>query len=452
LNYLDAPSLGDFLHSVRRADPTMTPVFFTCVYVWASLFGDSLYMVKLLPVTLGMATLVLLFVVGRKFYGNRAGLIAAALAALAVTHVFYAQEVRMYCLLLPLVLSSALTFQQCIVENKRWAWPLHLFFNALIPWTHLLGAFFLLAEGVILVLFYWRDVRKLALWMLPHALLIATLGIYTLTINMRQLDVAASGIGKPGLRTLLSMPTMWAGGRLYESFDPSIYMPWHCSLDLVQTGLVLALAAWQIGAFVRRRGVGLKFDDLQRELFLLAWLALPVICLFWVSRLVRPCLLGRYTLFSSLALYLLAGGAVANIKRKPAALAVAALTIALFAYQVTFTPRPLHLGWKAAAAHLAEGKEPANRVFVLHSFNTTSLEYNARQLGLQLPKIATIEDTEDLSSVIKHAAPDPALLIVWSDRTEMLDKTFSNSGIRFVKEDIPGGFPHLTLYSFPAAN
>ena len=44
--FLDAPSLGDFLRQTRAADPPMMPLYFTLEYYWARCGFDSVHALR----------------------------------------------------------------------------------------------------------------------------------------------------------------------------------------------------------------------------------------------------------------------------------------------------------------------------------------------------------------------------------------------------------------------
>jgi hypothetical protein len=74
--YLDAPGVVEFVRQVRADDPPMVPFYFAAEYAWAKACGTGLVTVRMLSVLLGLVSLVLVYLLGRRIFGRVAGLIA----------------------------------------------------------------------------------------------------------------------------------------------------------------------------------------------------------------------------------------------------------------------------------------------------------------------------------------------------------------------------------------
>lgn len=75
------------------------PLYYWLLSLWTRVFGTSEVAVRSLSVVLGVATVWLVFLLGRRLFGRVAGLVAAFLLAISPLHVYYSQEARMYALL-----------------------------------------------------------------------------------------------------------------------------------------------------------------------------------------------------------------------------------------------------------------------------------------------------------------------------------------------------------------
>lgn len=93
--YLPLPQL---LQSVRHFDPH-PPFYYLQLHFWM-LFGLSDFWIKLNSVSWSMLALAGLLRIGRKFFGERVALLAVASLACSPLAVAYAQEARMYALLM----------------------------------------------------------------------------------------------------------------------------------------------------------------------------------------------------------------------------------------------------------------------------------------------------------------------------------------------------------------
>lgn len=72
------------------------PLYYLLLRAWSEVVGWGAPSARLLSALIGTAAVPVLFLAGRRLYGRRVGLLAAALLAVSPLHVYYSQEVRMY--------------------------------------------------------------------------------------------------------------------------------------------------------------------------------------------------------------------------------------------------------------------------------------------------------------------------------------------------------------------
>lgn len=129
------------------------PLYYYLLHFWMLVLGDGEIAVRSLSALLGTATVALTYLLGRKLFGRRVGLVAALLAALAPLQIHYSQEARMYMLATFLGLASVWLLVQ--------AWSAHpgrTLAKYLMAWvivasaglySHYFAATVLLAENLI---------------------------------------------------------------------------------------------------------------------------------------------------------------------------------------------------------------------------------------------------------------------------------------------------------------
>ncbi len=302
--YLDLPTLGEYLEEVRSHDPPMSPLYFTLQYYWARAIGDSVTAVRSLSVVFGLASIVLVYVLGVVLYNRSAGLIAALCTAMAIPHVYHAQEIRVYALLQCLALGSMLTLVLALRQGGRRWWIAHAVCNALILTTHLFGVLLIVAQGFYLLAAHGRRWRTWLSWGCAHAAMLTPFLIRVNRLRGDALDQAISFIPEPSLRWLLNTYCVYYpgvdawGGRLH-AIGPVV-------------GVVAVLAVTGMAAiWIDRRSPEKSFQEKDTFLLLALWFLLPPFLLFVLSYVVTPSFVERYTLYSSFALYLMAGGALA---------------------------------------------------------------------------------------------------------------------------------------------
>lgn len=143
-------SFGAMLHawSTTEWNP---PLYLLIAWPWAQLFGTGELALRTLSALLGVAVVPLLYLSGRELISSRAGLVAAALAAVNPFLIWYSQEAREYMLLLALCAASLWCFA------RAWRAPTG---RALLWWavvsglallTQYFAGFLIAAEGLALV-------------------------------------------------------------------------------------------------------------------------------------------------------------------------------------------------------------------------------------------------------------------------------------------------------------
>lgn len=105
------------------------PLYFYFMHYWVKFGGVSEWWLRLPSVVFGALAVLLMFLLGRELLGPSAGLTGALLLALMPEQIFYAQEARMYSLLVLLVTSS--TYVLALVRKRPASVPLFVLYAAL---------------------------------------------------------------------------------------------------------------------------------------------------------------------------------------------------------------------------------------------------------------------------------------------------------------------------------
>src|SRR2546421_10380636 len=140
-------SFGSMLSSMT-AHETNPPLYFLLGWVWAKVFGTSEVGLRSLSALAGTAVVPITFLCGRELVSARAGIVAAALAAVNPFMIWYSQEAREYMLLALLCGASLLCFARAQREpsprNLAW-WAV---FSALALLTHFFAGFLVAPEAI----------------------------------------------------------------------------------------------------------------------------------------------------------------------------------------------------------------------------------------------------------------------------------------------------------------
>src|SRR5581483_11527793 len=248
--------------------------------------------IRSLSVLFGLATIPAIYVLGRRMFGERAGMIAAFLLTVNAYHVRYAQEARSYELYPLLCILSSIYFLKFIEDPSRRNRIWHVTTSALAVYAHFFAGFVVVAQWISLRFLdhdglekkFRRNWRDFALAISPLVLFVLTTGTGVLR-----------WIPRPRLADLAQTFIFFAGnGGVWLLL---IYVA------AVVVGLV-AVRDWH-----KRRAGGM--DWCYR--YLLLWLLFPIFFVFLVSQF-KHLYLARYFIFCLPALLLLVAAGLDRIR------------------------------------------------------------------------------------------------------------------------------------------
>src|SRR5882757_9388410 len=127
------------------------PLYYMLLHVWMDIFGDGPGATQGLSVAIAMLAVPGGFWAGWSLFGRRAGLILAVLAAVNPFLTTYAEETRMYSLMVLLSLLVTAAYVNIYVYRRRGYLPLFAVLLAAIVYTHNWGLFVGVGLGVGLV-------------------------------------------------------------------------------------------------------------------------------------------------------------------------------------------------------------------------------------------------------------------------------------------------------------
>ena len=411
LMHLDASDLWSFLKLNRTLDPATLPLYYTIEYLWSHWVSDSVLGLRLVSVFLGMLSVPLLYLLGKALHGRTAGLVAALCLSLSPIHAFHAQGIRMYVLLNLLALCSAYSFVRVMRDGGRRWWTLHAASNLLLMWTHPFALLILAVEGCFLTVFRFRQVARLAAWVGLQILLLVPSAAYLFTVRFWSTEQTGTWLTLPTplrfLGDLIADDVIAMTYQLRVSDAAWSFLP--DGLARVAVGMhpwfdaALALLPCLAVAWLARRAYSRMEAARAAERrhaaenlgFLLLWLLLPPVALYAASIAWRPCIFPRYTVYSSLACYLIVGGAVASLRRNGAKVVATCGVALLLGYQASLVhPGPQRTDWKSAAHIINTEGDPNDLILVQVSIWKDVFQFN---LGPTPHPVASAERLEVLA-------------------------------------------------------
>ncbi len=143
-------SLGELLHQVR-VNETTPPLYFVAAWLWSKLFGAGEVGLRSLSAIAGTAVIPITYLCARELVSRRAGLVAAALAAVSPFMIWYSQEARSYALLAAFCGASFLFCARAWRTSARRDIVWWAVFSSLAVLTHFYAGYLIAPEALLLL-------------------------------------------------------------------------------------------------------------------------------------------------------------------------------------------------------------------------------------------------------------------------------------------------------------
>ena len=320
----------DELNSVRDIDMTLPevykanqvrPLYYLLLFFWSQ-FGESDAWLRSLSVVFAIASVFLLYRLGRRLLGETEGLIAATMLALSPEFIHHAQEIRMYAVSLCLGLAGTLFLSDALLAERYQTpkqqtlagWAL---FRLLAIYTVPLNVTLLLPDALIVFSRFRRQsavLMNFAKWTLLIFTLWAPSVLSVVEASSPSSNYANDHIGAtpPGPDRLirpLKFLTAWPFPVQSNKAIALFYK------------LFTLLVAGLIGAGLIRK------QKSPVLLWTFAWLLIPLLPIVAFSYMLIPIWQTRYLVFVSPYLFILLAAGLTRLWRdwKPTAIAIAAI-------------------------------------------------------------------------------------------------------------------------------
>jgi mannosyltransferase len=232
--------------------------------------------VRGLSALFSIATVPLVYMLGRRLFESRVGLIAAWLLALNAFHIRYAQETRSYSLVVFLAVLATLLFVGNLQEPLRPRWGWYSVVCLLAIYTHFLSALVILAHGVSLL---WLDPRQVPWRNLGRSIRWIVYGTLPIAIVILRAGGSWKWVPHTSADAVLQSLEIMAGNRGKTLAALAIF-----ALLLAGHGL------WRAWRSPERR------LDQWGYVLIFSWLLVPP-ALVLAASVVKPLFLPRYLLF-----------------------------------------------------------------------------------------------------------------------------------------------------------
>lgn len=253
---LDGASLGEVLSSIRSDDEITPPLYFTLAWLTMKIGPDPEW-VRLPSLLAGTATIPLVYLLGARTVGVRAGLIGAAVFTLSPFMIYYGAEARSYAVMLLLLTASTLALLGALRGRRTGAWVLYAVCSAGAMLTHY-TALFPLAAQLAWALWFHRDaVRPLLLANVGAVVLFSPWIPGFIADNNSPTTAILAGLSPFTADFVWQSTKNWAIGYPYVQLD---IVPGNLATVMLAGGLALAAATALIrgASWLRTAGVSAR--------------------------------------------------------------------------------------------------------------------------------------------------------------------------------------------------
>jgi len=323
------------------------PLYHLVLKTWVNFFGNSEISARAHSIIFALGSILFVYLIGKKLYDAKTGLISALLLATAPLHVYYSQEARMYMLAAFLTTVSVYFFLSIFEKDKLYNWLGFITSTALVLYTDYLPYLIIPVYILYLIIIKRQTSRHTLISFIPAFSIIVILLVPWLIILPKQLQV--------GLSVAAAFPA-WASvvgsGSLKDFFLSFVkFTIGRISND---NNLVYALIFTPVGCFVAFLSLLSLFRISPKRSFIYLWFLMPLVLAFVISLYVPVFSYFRF-IFILPAFYIIWASAIniINWGLPTRTLLAGALTVnltATFIYLVN--PRFQRENWKEAVAYV----------------------------------------------------------------------------------------------------
>ena len=308
------------------------PGYQVFLYFVERYIGDSEAALRFPSAIAGIFSILVIFLVGKKLYSHREGLIAASFMAVLWCPIYYSQEARAYSMLLLFTLLAAYFWIDLVVSLDRgkkisyFAAFAYIAAAIIASYLHYYGLYFIVLQGFLATVVLLRRRRALIHLFAIYLVILLAYVPWIPTMISQYSGGGGSWIPVPTILAFLSYTNFL--------FNKSTIL--HC--------IALALYGWLvlINIYDLRKAAGTHMMSLMASptLLLALWFIVPFVIVFFFSITVKPILTNRNLIISLPAAYLLLARAITRlpVSRTGQTIVIFSIT-GLFFYHLLF---PMH--------------------------------------------------------------------------------------------------------------
>jgi mannosyltransferase len=278
----------------ENANDNHPPLYYIFLHYWIKLLGTDELSGRLPALILGILSIPLIYLVGRRLFNYETGLYAAAIFCVSVFQIQYAQEIKTYAAAVFFTLISFYSYLNLRLSLKFKNILLYIVSTAILLYTHFLAIPVVIAQNFIFITDYLKTRNHLFLraWIVMQAILLLLFAPWLPILFQRTADLPDTfWLPAVGLSEIPKTLLIYAG--TFTSFG------------LIALLIFIILVSFAI--FPQNHNKG-------SVVFLSIWFTFPILIPLAISFLHAPIYITRITIAASLPFYILAGKGIERIR------------------------------------------------------------------------------------------------------------------------------------------
>jgi mannosyltransferase len=355
-----------FKHLNKAADSPLLYLFF--IYPMTKIFPGSDYALRIPSAIFGVISVPMMFLLVRKLFNEKTGLIASFLLAISPFHIWHSQDARMYALHWLLTLISLIYFVNALEKPSRKNFVGYVTSTVACLYTHPFAVFLVITQGLYILLFFRKYKTHYLKWFAAFSTVTA-LFLPWIVFTLMHWTSTVGGYFPRGnspyavFYTLYSYSTGYSIGPtlidLHNNQSLAVITPY---LNIILPLIVLYGTLFSLGIWAMRK-------ERNKLIFLLLLLVVPIISVFILSTVIKIFWYNvRYTAIASFAFLIFIAKGIEwlsylspkKLGRITAVLAIAAITgfssYSYFNYQ--FDKRYQKDDFRSAVAYVKKNMMP----------------------------------------------------------------------------------------------
>jgi len=286
---------GDFFGFLAHGFGGDPPLYEFLLYFWIKIFGQSEAPVRALSVIFSAATLPAVYLLAKELFDNKTAVYSTLLLSFSAYHIYYAQEARMYALVGFLAVCSGFFFIKALKTDKKNTWVMYTVTTILAFYAHYSALFVVLAETIIIYLF-WRKYREKVFFWISSLSAVLIMSFPWGMVSLFPLFIIPAFIQKniylwvplPSLKAVFDTFVFFTCGS--ESMLCNLKQRYwlFSKVILMVIILIVLLDLWSI--FKQAK----LYEKRVEMFFLLLWCFLPVTIVYIISVSVKSIYMVRY--------------------------------------------------------------------------------------------------------------------------------------------------------------